>query len=438
MWYIFKNTWKAIWSNKVHFFSLFLLIIASLSVSWGVLSANSGLNQSFDKFKTQSNPSQFSIDLNSSVTFFKSPPNNIDNVEHFTKQLTSDLKKENLKIDLSYRDERLFPYHESLLLAIGYAPGYHFSWGDNNAVDTIIHTSENQDFSNLKKDQILTEGNFSSANNWDINNQLTNLFGEKSIYKVVGHATSFDFSYPLLSPINMVASTSSNGIIFVSPEALYNVNPSEARLNVSSSADRQQLLLVRFHDPSNYTETNLNKVKDVLKDIYSNSEEFIAPSDTKYYGIRSDYYNNAFFQERINSYHSFMKFEVIATHFLSYLIIIVTCFVVAAVTRKRIEADQDNILIFKALGYKKSWVNFIYSIYPLIFSLFCFLIALFISYGFQSLIYKIFISMFTIPLITISFSYISFIVNIALITIIFILVAFVSTSLTLRKIRKGV
>ncbi|WP_434414631.1 ABC transporter permease [symbiont of Argiope bruennichi] len=431
--HLIKNMIFSIWDNKVHFFSLILLLLTSLSLTWGIFSANASFNETLTNWKLNSNASDAILDLNASNFFsHKIAKDQIDDLKQLILSLQNEIKnnKEFKDITFTYRDYRAYYDNKNnkKALLIPYDDKTN-DYAINNKVDKIFYkdvipcnyendrcvflSTEYAKKSNIKVGDILDFNNFFS----DENTKKTNDSDPDPYkFKVNGLANSFDVSYPKIDLIDTVPQTKNSEVCYINQNFLLNNSNDDYR--TKSFADRDQILL--FHFPKDVNKARLSNkfYEQIISKIWDNQKNILPPEKLAFPTLGYyDKYNNKFitnnlWYSRTTTLDYFVEYENKISIIFLLSINLTIFFVVAIIARKRIDNDEDNILIFKSLGFKKKSITFVYSFYPFVFAIFLSIFSLGFSFLFQKLLFSLFNNFFMVNITKISFSWISFSIDI--------------------------
>lgn len=210
-------------------------------------------------------------------------------------------------------------------------------------------------------------------------------------YKVVGFTYAPDYIYPLISYSSLVFDEKTNNIIYTTLEDYNSITGIEEKTfsifyhgNIKRTFDFEKLL----------NKEHWNESDNVAKILSNDSITAGIFSSTRMGRIAS-------LQLEFKTNHLF------AEYFL-YLLLGISVFVIAIITKKRIEDERLQIGVLKSLGYSPFSIAISYLVYPILGSFVGGILGLGIGFIFSTPLTKLYLSYFLVPIGTlkIKFSYI--------------------------------
>lgn len=233
-----------------------------------------------------------------------------------------------------------------------------------------------------KEGEITLLPNFAKVHHLKIGDMYT--IGEKS-YKIVGLVMAPDYIYPLLSMNSPFFDEKYNVIVYMHEkdfEKVNGVNEIVYSAVFNHKVNRNDTLKMEIVE-----EGEKIKSKNPATPIYENEKD----------KIRMDI-NTIIRTMRINMIQ--MEFETnrkFAEYFL-YLLLGVSVFIIAIITKKRIEDERLQIGVLKSLGYRSSSIAISYLVYPVMGSIIGGTLGFLIGSLLNGPVSNLYVSYYNVPL----------------------------------------
>lgn len=416
--YVVKNSFKSVLRNKIQMIGLILLIFLTSIIFTLLYTTTQRIDNAYNSFVTNSNLHHVIVDLREQkpkpdqVTDLEKT-NLIEDTAYFQWVLTK-IKEENQKnnaFDFEYRETRMISKignnRVDLFKTIAY---------DNKSkIDKLVLSSGRMI---NKINEIIVAPEYARKNNYqlgdylclqskecDANNEVNNPL------KIVGLGTSADYMFPQLDMTTPIAKQDRETIIFVHPEqfglfATYRNNyelkakgvnweyvKSREKLTLTSKVDREIYFIIKW---KNKARIDINGLQAQLENYFLNngSKKFVFATED----LRYD------FSSRVNTLQKILNAYRITAISLLLMVLIISGFIIALVTKKRIQNSRIQIGVLKSLGISTFSLIQSFLIYPFIAAIFGGTLGYIVGILLQIPIINIFNWYFTIPLGDFSFN----------------------------------
>lgn len=218
---------------------------------------------------------------------------------------------------------------------------------------------------------------YASLNNIKLNDYYK--IGDKK-YKVVGFTYAPDYIYPLISFSSFIFDEKTNNVIYTyknNYEQISGIEEKTFAIYYNGNIKRK----FEFEEIIN----DKNSKKDSVTKIFNDDKITMS----LYAGVRL---------ARIASLQLEFKTDRLFAEYFLYLLLLIAIFVIAIITKKRIEDERLQIGVLKSLGYSPFSIAVSYLVYPIIGSIIGGVLGYIIGTAFNDMLAHMYISYFVIPL----------------------------------------
>lgn len=236
-------------------------------------------------------------------------------------------------------------------------------------------------------------------------------------YKIVGYMYASDHIYPIISISNPLFDEKYNGIIFMNEKTYHEFQGIKEDLYVAKFnylMDRKSRIDIKINDDGEIT--------GPLSKMFNNEKDNMTISiNTISRNIRIDALQLEFSSNR-----------TFAEYFL-YILLGISVFVIAVITKKRIEDERLQIGVLKALGYKSSSIAVSYLTYPVVGAIIGGTLGFFIGSPLSIILSKYYVSYYTLPIDKFSFNF-NYLINCVITPL--IVLSFLSFIISIYMLKK--
>ncbi len=426
--YVLKNAFKSVLRNKIQMIGLILLIVLTAVIFTLMYTTTQRINNSYENFITASNLHHFVVDLRNKNRIPGKEADETDvNVQKALVEKTAYVQwaMEKVRVANEKNNNFVFAYREGRMVSRVI---------DNNVSLFKVIALEIQDTidklvitegRNIESEQeVVLSPEFANENKYRVGDiiclqseqcDVNNL--DNNALEIVGLGTSVDYMFPQLDLTTPIPNQAREGMAFVHPHQLglfspnknrqliekgikWQYNKSVEKISLSSEVDREGYFVAQWGAGS---EQNISLIQKQLQDYFlsndSNNDFVFAVNDANY-----PEYD---FSGRVNTLKTILVAYQIMAIALLLMVLIIAGFVIALVTKKRVQNSRTQIGVLKSLGYSSFSIAQGFLVYPLIAAIVGGIIGYLVGICLQIPIISVFNWYFTLPLGKFSFNWLS-------------------------------
>ncbi len=430
--YILKSAFKSVLRNKIQMIGLVLLIFLNAVIFTLMYTTTQRINNSYENFITASNLHHFVVDLrNKNRIPGKEADENDVNVQKALVEKTAYVQwamekvrlanEKNNNFVFAYREgrmvSRVIDNNVSLFKVIAY--------DIQDTIDKLVITEGR----NIETEQeVVLSPEFANENKYHVGDIICLLSKQCDVnnpdnnaLEIVGLGTAVDYMFPQLDLTTPIPNQAREGMAFVYPHQLglfspnnkqlikkgikWQYNKSVEKISLTSEVDREGYFVAQWGAGS---EQNISLIQKQLQDYFLSNDD----NNDFVFAINDANYPEYDFSGRVNTLKTILVAYQIMAIALLLMVLIIAGFVIALVTKKRVQNSRTQIGVLKSLGYSSFSIAQGFLVYPLIAVIVGGIIGYLVGISLQIPIISVFNWYFTLPLGKFSFNWLSLLFSI--------------------------
>jgi hypothetical protein len=206
---------------------------------------------------------------------------------------------------------------------------------------------------------------------------------DSSFYPIVGIGTTPDFAYPLIDNTKLTINPGEEAIVFLNRSLFSRIYNS-----VSERTNNENYFSFKY--ASSTSKSQRNDVRLELEKILSLSMKSYSNNSSKIIDISEDNYAGNISGSRYKVIDSISSSLFTFSVIFSFALILICCFVISIMTKKKIKDSLKTIGILEANGVSRWKLKLIYSVIPSLFSIFPIIIGMLLSIPFVNIFLGVF------------------------------------------------